>query len=92
MENKTCIIRVSGRVQGVAFRHYTKLQADRIGITGWVRNERDGSVEAMISGTGEQIEDMIAWLHTGPPSAIVEKVEISDVQDAERFTSFDIRY
>lgn len=92
MENKTYHIQVSGKVQGVAFRHYTKMQADRIGINGWVRNRRDGSVEAVISGPEEKLEEMIIWLHSGPPSSVVTQVNVSEIEKAEPFDFFDIRY
>ena len=92
MKNKTCHIRVSGLVQGVAFRHYTKLQADRTGITGWVRNRPDGTVESMISGTEKQIEEMVAWLHVGPPAARVSEVTVIELQDADPYSAFDILY
>lgn len=92
MDKISSHIHVSGRVQGVAFRHYTKLHADRTGVTGWVRNRRDGTVEAVICGTKEQIEDMITWLHAGSPAAAVTNVSIAELADPETYSTFDIIY
>lgn len=92
MENSTYRIHITGRVQGVAFRHYTKLQADRNGVTGWVRNLHDGSVEAVISGANKQIETMTAWFYTGSPGAVVSKVAIFELEVTDHFKSFDIYY
>lgn len=64
-------VHVEGRVQGVGFRYYTEKEAKRLGITGWVRNCADGSVEAMICGSEEQVNAMLTWLRHGPSSAEV---------------------
>lgn len=92
MENRTYRIEVSGRVQGVAFRHYTKLQAERTGVTGWVKNLNNDSVEAVISGSKEQIDVMITWFHAGSPSAVVANVSIFEIEDPDHYNSFDIHY
>lgn len=70
-------LRVYGRVQGVFFRESMCRKAQQLSITGWVRNNRDGSVEAMIQGAPEAVGSMIEWARTGPELAQVEKVEIS---------------
>ncbi len=69
--------RIEGRVQGVGFRYYTQMQAQRLGICGWVRNGSDGSVEAMICGKIEQLEAMKQWLKCGPDYAHVALIEFS---------------
>jgi len=69
---------ISGRVQGVAFRFYTQRKARELGVTGWVRNRRDGSVETMVQGSAGAVESMIAWARRGPPSAVVAEVKIAD--------------
>ena len=69
---------ISGRVQGVGFRFYLQKKARELGLTGWVRNRHDGSVEAMIQGEPETVETMTAWARRGPPSAVVAEVRISD--------------
>jgi acylphosphatase len=76
METKHLLI--TGRVQGVGFRYYMEYKARQFHITGWVRNRRDGSVEAMIQGTLENVEAMIARAHRGPPNAAVVAVKVSE--------------
>ncbi len=73
---KAFSVRVVGRVQGVCFRYYTEREAERHGITGWVRNCADGSVEALICGDERQTQAMLSWLKHGPPSASVADIVI----------------
>lgn len=70
-------LRIYGHVQGVFFRESMCRKAQQLGITGWVRNRRDGSVEAMIQGAPEAISAMVEWARAGPEPARVERVEIS---------------
>lgn len=70
-------LKVYGQVQGVFFREAMCRKAQQLGITGWVRNRRDGTVEAMIQGVPEAVNAMIEWARTGPELARVEEVEIS---------------
>ena len=67
---------ITGRVQGVGFRYAMAAQARRLGVSGWVRNRRDGSVEAMIAGNPTQIEAMLAWSRKGPDLAWVDAVAV----------------
>lgn len=67
---------ITGRVQGVWFRESMRLEAERLGVTGWVRNRADGSVEAMVAGTAEQIAAMMNWARRGPPDAHVDHVAV----------------
>ena len=69
---------ITGRVQGVGFRYYMEYKARQFHITGWVRNRHDGSVEAMIQGTPENVEAMIVRAHRGPPKAAVTSVTVND--------------
>jgi len=69
---------IAGRVQGVGFRFYMQRKARELGVTGWVRNRRDGSVEAMIQGEPDVVESMTAWTRRGPSSAVVADVKITD--------------
>lgn len=72
---------VQGRVQGVWFRGWTVDQAKRLGLDGWVRNRRDGTVEMLVSGPEEAVGEFVARCHTGPPSARVERVDIEEVEE-----------
>jgi len=85
---ETLDIRVTGRVQGVGFRAATVRQAHLLKITGWVRNAADGSVEALIQGSPEQVDRMLSWLHRGPPSARVAEVTHSENQTERHFDNF----
>ncbi len=76
MITKHLVIR--GRVQGVWFRESMRYQADALGVTGWVRNRRDGTVEAMVQGEDDAVQAIIAWAHRGPDAAQVEAVELGD--------------
>ena len=67
--------RVSGRVQGVFFRASAAEEARRLGLAGWVRNRRDGSVEVFAQGAPGAVETLVAWLHEGPPLARVDRVD-----------------
>jgi acylphosphatase len=66
---------VSGRVQGVGYRASTWDMAQLLKLNGWVRNLRDGRVEAVFEGTRSQVEEMLRWCHQGPPAAKVDAVE-----------------
>jgi acylphosphatase len=75
---------IDGRVQGVGFRYEMMRQADRLGVTGWVRNTRDGKVEAVVDGPPDRIDAIIAWARRGPPAA-----RVTDVQVSENAGSYD---
>jgi len=74
---------ILGRVQGVGYRWSLSTQAISLELTGWVRNRRDGSVEALICGTPEAVEALTAWSRQGPPSARVERIIYTDTPAAE---------
>lgn len=77
---------ISGRVQGVGFRYSMVEEAERLGATGWVRNRRDGTVEAMVDGADDAVAALVAWARHGPPAAQVSEVRISEaVGGFERF-------
>ena len=81
---------VHGFVQGVYFRDTVRRQAGAAGVSGWVRNNRDGTVEAVFEGDPAAVERMIAFCHEGPRGAQVIRVEASD-EDPEGLTGFSIR-
>lgn len=83
---------VEGLVQGIFFRSYTQDQAERSSVTGWVKNLRDGRVEAVFEGEKEDVQMLVDWCHKGPPGAHVTKVKV-DWQDYRgEFSSFEIKY
>jgi acylphosphatase len=70
---------IQGRVQGVGFRESLRYEAEMRGLTGWVRNRREGTVEAVVAGDAREVEEVVAWARRGPPSAHVTDVQVSDV-------------
>lgn len=72
------LVTITGRVQGVFFRAWTKEQADALGVRGWVRNRADGSVEAHVEGKAAGVAELIDRLRRGPPVASVHEVQISE--------------
>jgi acylphosphatase len=78
---------VSGVVQGVGFRYYTRLRASELGLAGWVQNLPDGRVEVWVEGPPADVEQLLQWLRGGPPGACVSGCEVREVPPAgmERF-------
>jgi len=91
MKSRVHVI-ISGRVQGVWFRASTKDKAEQLGLNGWVRNTRDGDVEAVFEGDEEQIKKMINWCHKGPSMARVENVKVEKQPASDVFNGFSIKY
>lgn len=83
--------KISGRVQGVGFRASTRQAAIRLGLTGWVHNCSDGSVEAVACGNPESLVLFQEWLELGPQWAEVTEVSVEDYQNERSFTDFSIR-
>ena len=83
---------ISGRVQGVFFRDYTRRAAAERGILGWVMNTRDGRVEAVFEGEKEKIEDMIRWCHQGSPMSRVTGVNVDWQEFVGEFRDFSVKY
>lgn len=80
-DSKLCLqVRVEGRVQGVGYRAWVERTATDIGLQGWVRNRRDGAVEAVFQGTPDKVEDMIVRCRTGPPAAIVTSISVTEAE------------
>ena len=80
-------LKIDGRVQGVGFRYHMRRVAREMGVTGWVRNRHDGSVEALVSGTSDAVDKIIAWARRGPGHAVVTGVEVAE--DSGSYASFD---
>ena len=89
---KATHIIVEGRVQGVFFRDYTRKQALQLNLTGWVRNLRDGSVEAVMCGSEDNISAMIEWLKEGSPLSRVDNLQREEIDSDEKHTTFKVRY
>jgi acylphosphatase len=81
---------VHGLVQGVFFRDTVRRHAQSRGIAGWVRNNPDGTVEAVFEGEPEAVERLVAFVHEGPSGAIVERVDVADEAD-EGLSGFAVR-
>lgn len=81
---------IEGRVQGVFFRDSTRQEAQRLGVTGWVRNRRDGSVEALLEGEEEKVQALIRWCEHGPPLAQVRRVSVEWEDYQGEFKGFRI--
>lgn len=79
---------ITGIVQGVGFRYSMAARARLLGVSGWVRNRRNGSVEAMIAGDAGQVAEMLAWSHTGPAGAAVDHVLVETASG--EFSSFEM--
>ena len=75
---KSVRARITGRVQGVGFRAFVEQAAERLGVSGWVRNRRDGSVEAVIAGDTSKVDEMLTLCWQGPPAAKVDGVSVED--------------
>lgn len=83
---------ITGRVQGVFFRAYTKEEADKLGLVGWVRNRPDGSVEALVEGEVPAVDRMVEWFHSGSPHAKVALVKVAEEKPVGECRSFEIHY
>ena len=83
---------VTGKVQGVFFRQTLKVMAKKNDVFGWVKNLKDGRVEAVLEGEGEKINRLIEWAHGGPANARVEDVDIRNEKFTDEFSKFDVLY
>ena len=81
---------ISGDVQGVSFRDATRKEAEQAGLAGWVRNRDDGSVEAVFEGDADAVERLVEWCRSGPSSADVDDVDVSE-EETQGESGFDVR-
>lgn len=86
---ETVIVRVTGRVQGVGYRLATVRRAHMVGVGGWVRNNDDGSVQALVQGTPDQVDQMLEWMRQGPPQARVDDLASERQFIDRRFARFE---
>jgi acylphosphatase len=82
-------LRIHGRVQGVGFRYSMLREAKRLGLSGWVRNRRDGSVEALVQGKADIVAAMVAWAKQGPPGAQVTEVSVANADGEPAVSGFE---
>lgn len=80
---------ISGRVQGVGFRHALASRARALGVHGWVRNRADGSVEAVVQAEAETVAALVAWCRRGPPAARVDAITIEPSEESQ--AGFEVR-
>jgi acylphosphatase len=93
MNEKICVRAViSGRVQGVFFRMETQKAAECIGVFGWVRNKRDGTVEALFEGDKDRVDRILEWCRKGPPLSEVMDVSVSEEEFTGSYNRFEITY
>lgn len=90
MDNIRARLIIQGRVQGVWFRDSTRREAMKLGVTGWVKNRRDGGVEVVAEGPEERVKQLVAWCHHGPSYAKVTDVLQTNEEWQGEFGSFDI--
>ncbi|SEM94950.1 acylphosphatase [Mesobacillus persicus] len=83
---------VSGKVQGVGYRYFTQMKALQFGITGWVRNREDGTVEMLTTGTKETLDLFIEEIRRGNPFSTVDQIDINETEAEENYKSFAIKY
>jgi acylphosphatase len=88
---KTQRLLIQGRVQGVWFRESMRREAERLGVTGWVRNTPDGEVEAVVQGPAEAVDALIEWARSGPPMARVDGIEIEAIERHDPLNEFEKR-
>ena len=89
---KRVYVIIRGRVQGVSFRYSTRKEAERLSLTGWVKNSCDGTVEAVFEGSDEKVAEMLDWLQHGPPSARVDELVTRQEQPVSTALSFVVRH
>lgn len=91
MQQRTLLVQIAGKVQGVGYRAATQRTAASLGISGWVRNLPDGRVEACVQGPDSDLERILEWFHKGPPASRVDQVVVAANAESPRFTEFEIR-
>lgn len=85
-------LKIIGRVQGVFFRESMRAQATKLGVSGWVRNRREGWLEAVYHGDPQAVEELVKWASRGPPSASVEHIDVTETgDDSEKYKGFEVR-
>jgi acylphosphatase len=91
-DNKRVHVYLTGRVQGVGFRAFTRRRAKKLGIKGWVKNLADGRVEAVFSGPEKKVERMLELVGQGPNFAKVDNMKSKEEDYKDEFNKFEVRY
>lgn len=89
---KTVRMKVYGKVQGVGFRYYTLRQANKLGVKGWVRNARDGTVEIVAQGDPASLQKLAAAVKQGSPASEVKRIHVEETDGMKRYSSFQVKY
>lgn len=93
MSVKRVKVVLHGVVQGIYLRDYAKAEALKLGLSGWVRNLKNGkSVETVIEGNGPEVDQMVEWLRKGSPGSVIISVEVTDERPAGETAAFNIRF
>jgi acylphosphatase len=90
--NKRLEATIFGHVQGVSFRYYTRREAKRLRLTGWVANQYDGTVKVVAEGPEQSLQELTQFLAEGSPLARVDKVDTEWLAATNKFTRFNVRY
>lgn len=90
--NKSLHIKITGQVQAVGFRYSTIELAQKLNLTGWVRNSKDGEVEILAQGQEDNLKKLLKWSCSGPRNAKVESVEFEWRENKNKFDSFKVKY
>ena len=92
MKQQRVHLLVSGKVQGVFFRQALKVIAKKNNVLGWVRNLKDGRVEAILEGDNKSTNSVIEWARIGPANSRVDDIEMSNEEFKNEFSTFDVLY
>ena len=92
MTNQRVRVFVKGKVQGVFFRQALKVVAKKNNVLGWVRNLKDGRVEAILEGDNKSVNSVIEWTRIGPANSRVDDIEVSNEELKNEFSTFDVLY
>ena len=92
MKQQRTHLLVSGKVQGVFFRQALKVIAKKNNVLGWVRNLKDGHVEAVLEGNNKSINSVIEWIHIGPANSRVDYIEVNNEEFKNEFSIFEVLY
>lgn len=83
---------VHGLVQGVGFRYHTRVEANRLGVRGYVKNLANGTVEFIAEGDPDPVDALVAWAEQGPPSSQVDRIEVMEQTPLGNFQIFSVEY